>query len=113
MLRGELGEDIAVDFLTKKGYRILRRNYRYEHGEIDIIAESEKELIFVEVKTRVSTSFGEPEDAVTIRKRGTLRKTAEGYLFENEIIDQNCRFDVVAIRYEKGRPVVRHIENAF
>ena len=111
--RGQIGEDIAVDFLSKKGYRVLRRNYRYEHGEIDIIAESEHVLVFVEVKTRVSTSFGEPEDAISNRKQEILRKTAEGFLMEHDIVDQDCRFDVIAIQYQKGRPIVNHIENAF
>ena len=113
MSRGTRGEALAVDFLKKKGYRILTRNYRYGHGEIDIIAERENELIFIEVKARWSDEFGDPEEAINLRKRGLLRRTAEGYLQENDITDQCCRFDVVAIKYEGGRPVIRHLENAF
>jgi putative endonuclease len=113
MSRGECGEDLAVDFLVKKGYRILQRNYRYGHGEIDIIAEWKNELVFVEVKTRLSKEYGDPEDAVTVRKRLTLRNTAEGFMFENNIADQICRFDVIAIEYDRGQPVIRHLEDAF
>jgi len=111
--RGHAGEDLAVDYLIKKGYRIIHRNYRFEHGEIDIVAEDGAVLVFVEVKSRRSKQFGEPEDAVTSRKRMLLRRTAEGYIFENNIEDKDCRFDVVTVDYETTHPQVRHIENAF
>ncbi|MBI4546701.1 MAG: YraN family protein [Ignavibacteriae bacterium] len=111
--QGTLGEDLAIDYLEKKGYRILERNFRYEHGEIDIIAEDNSVLVFVEVKARRSKLFGEPEEAVTPRKRNQLRKTADGYLFMNNIDDRECRFDVIAIEYEKNRPIIRHLIDAF
>ncbi|MDI6765641.1 MAG: YraN family protein [Bacteroidota bacterium] len=111
--KGTIGEDLAVDFLQKKGYCILQRNYRYEHGEIDIVAEDGKVLVFIEVKTRRSKDFGEPEDAVTPRKRAKIRATADGYLFENNIDDKECRFDVIAIDYEDKEIKVRHIEDSF
>jgi len=111
--RGQAGESLAVDYLLKKGYRILQRNYRYEHGEIDIIAEDGDVLIFIEVKTFRSKKFGEPEDAVTKNKRERIRKTADGFIFENTIDDKICRFDVIAIDCEKTAPVIRHIEDAF
>jgi len=111
--KGRSGEDLAVDYLLKKGYRILQRNFRFEHGEIDIVADDGGVLVFVEVKARRSKQFGEPEEAVSFYKRATLRKTARGYLFRNEIDDRECRFDVVAIEYEKKIPTIRHIEGAF
>ena len=111
--KGAIGEDLAVDYLKKKGYRIFQRNYRFEHGEIDIIAEDGNALVFVEVKARRSKEFGEPEDAVTPRKREKIRATADGYLFENNIDDKECRFDVIAIDYQGNKTEIRHIEDAF
>ena len=113
MRRGRAGEDLAVDYLVKKGYRILDRNYRYGHGEIDIVAEDGSVLVFVEVKARRSKQYGEPEDAITFRKRALLRRTADGYIYEHNIEDKDCRFDVVAVDYEPRSPEIRHIENAF
>ncbi len=110
---GRLGEDIAVEYLKKNGYRILERNYIYEHGEIDVIAGQNDTLVFVEVKARRTKGFGEPEDAITPKKQEQIRKTAEGYLFEHDIDDTDCRFDVIAIQYEKNQPKLRHIEDAF
>jgi len=111
--RGRLGEDQAVDYLQKKGYRILKRNFRFERGEIDIVAEDGDTLVFVEVKARRTKSFGEPEDAVTVFKRKQLRKIAEGYLFRNNIDGKACRFDVIAIQYVGKDAIVRHLVNAF
>ena len=111
--RGAQGENLAVDYLKKKGYRILERNFRFERGEIDIVAEDNGELVFVEVKARRSTSFGEPEDAVTISKQSQLQKVAEGYLYKNNIDGKECRFDVIAIQYKNGKANIRHFENAF
>jgi putative endonuclease len=111
--KGTIGEDVAVEYLKKKGYNILQRNYRFNHGEIDIIAEDGNVLVFVEVKARRSKKFGEPEDAVTPRKRDKIRATADGYLFENNIDDKECRFDVLAIVYECDKVVIRHIIDAF
>ena len=110
---GTAGEDLVVDFLQKKGYRILQRNYRFEHGEIDIVAEDGNVLVFVEVKARRSKEYGEPEDAVTPRKREKIRSTANGYLFENKIDDKECRFDVIAIDYQQNKTEIRHLIDAF
>lgn len=111
--RGIAGEELAVDFLLKKGYRILERNYRFERGEIDIIAEDNNTLVFVEVKTRRSKEFGEPEDAVTPGKQKQIKQTAEGYIFQYQIDDRSCRFDIVAIDIGMKEPSIRHIEDAF
>lgn len=110
---GTRGEDIAVDYLNRKGYRILTRNFRFGRGEIDIIAEDQDVLVFIEVKSRSSDAYGEPEDSITIRKRKQLRKVALGYLFVHAIEGKPCRFDVVAISFEGGSYTLRHIENAF
>ncbi len=112
--RGVRGEDLAVDFLQKKGYRVLERNFRYGKGEIDIIAMNGDVLVFVEVKTRATARFGAPEEAITLRKQRQIRTTAEGYLAARNLADQLCRCDVVAIREEgNAEPLINHIENAF
>lgn len=111
--RGTGGEDIAVDYLQKKGYRILQRNFRFGRGEIDIVAEDGSALVFVEVKTRHSSDYGEPEDAITPGKRKQLRKIALGYIFVHGIDSKECRFDVIAIKYEGTDMHMRHYENAF
>jgi putative endonuclease len=99
--------------LRKKGYRIIQRNYCFEHVEIDIIAEDGEVLVFIEVNAFWSKKFGEPEDALTIKKRNRIRKTADGYICENKIDDKLCRFDIVAIDYENTAPVIRHVVDAF
>ena len=111
--RGDVGEELAAKFLMNKGYKILERNYRFEHGEIDLIAEDGEELVFVEVKSRKSKSFGEPEDSITEQKEGHVRDTAEGYLYEKGIENRTCRFDVIAVDFHNGAANIRHIKDAF
>lgn len=110
---GSKGEDLAAEFLTKNGYLILARNYRFERGEIDLIAQEGEELVFVEVKARRSASYGPPEDAITPAKERQIRTVAEGYLYEQNIDSQPCRFDVIAIRFVEGKAEIHHIKNAF
>lgn len=111
---GVYGESLASSILNDKGYEIVDRNYRYGHGEIDIIAVKDDILVFIEVKTRRNTQFGEPEEAITYSKQKQLRKIANAYLYEKNITDMDCRFDVVAILLEEGAtPLINHIENAF
>ena len=113
---GEKGEEIAVELLIEKGYKILERNYRYGHGEIDIIAKdpSDGYTVFVEVKARQNLEYGEPEYAITKSKQKQIRKIAELYLFDKEIMELECRFDVVTVLLQgKGKLVINHYENAF
>ena len=111
---GSNGEDIAVQFLLGINYRIVERNYVFRKGEIDIIAKSPDDvLVFIEVKTRKSENYGEPEFALTKGKQKQIIRTAEGFLFERDVNDTECRFDVVAIQFENGEPVINHIEHAF
>ena len=111
--RGAEGESLAARFLERHGMTILQRNYRYERGEIDIIAEEGEELVFVEVKARRTKSYGEPEDSVTQHKQEQIQTVAEGYLLEHDIRDRACRFDVVAIMFHNGKAEINHIRNAF
>lgn len=113
---GDEGEDIAADLLVSKGYEIIERNYRFGKGEIDIIAKDAKDdyLVFVEVKSKKNLEFGEPEYSITKNKIKQIRKIAEAYLYENQISEINCRFDVVTILFKpKIKPVINHYENAF
>ncbi len=111
---GDRGEDIAADFLKNKNYEIINRNYRYGHGEIDIIAKKNDVLVFIEVKTRKNLEFGPPELALTKNKQRQIRKIAEAYLIDKEINNVDCRIDVIAILIKKNLPPeINHIENAF
>lgn len=112
-IQGKTGEDLAASFLERNGIKIIGRNYRFERGEIDLIAEEGDELVFVEVKARRSTVFGIPEDAVTEEKQEQVQRVADGYLFEHDIDNRPCRFDVVAIEFKNGKADIRHIRNAF
>lgn len=111
---GDQGEDIAEKFLIEKGYEIILRNYRYGHGEIDIIAKDKDVLVFVEVKSRHNLDFGYPEEQITPSKQKQIRKIADAYLWENEIENQNCRIDVIGILFHgKKDPDINHIIDAF
>ena len=113
---GKKGEELAVNYLTEKGFEILHQNYRYGKGEIDIIAKDPKDgyTVFVEVKTRQNLDYGEPEYALTKNKQRQVKKIAELYFYEKEIEDLECRFDVIAILLENiNSPEINHYQNAF
>ena len=106
---GRVGEKRAVDFLKKKGFKILTTNYKTPVGEIDIIAEEKGVIVFIEVKTRTNDNFGLPCEAVDKKKQEKYYKTATHYLQKVKKTDSECRFDVVEI--ENGE--INHIFNAF
>ena len=97
---GRKGEEKALRFLKKKGYRIIENNYVCKMGEMDIIAREKDTLVFIEVKTRTSTEFGPPQLAVNLSKQRQLSKVALNYLKEKRLEDVKARFDVVAILLE-------------
>ena len=109
---GKLGEEIAVNYLSDKGYEILERNWRNRHKEIDIIARDGKFLVIVEVKARKSDEYGNPDIAVTRQKQRLLISAANAYLFRNRL-DIETRFDIISIVFKDGKPVIEHIEDAF
>jgi putative endonuclease len=111
-LLGKTGEDRAAKFLPSHGYRILERNYRTPHGEIDLIALHQGTIVFVEVKTRTSDAFGAPELAVTPQKQRRMVKSALGYIKYRELHQVPCRFDVVAISTAAEKELSL-IQNAF
>jgi putative endonuclease len=111
---GRLGEDRAAEHLASKGYMVLDRNYRFMRAEVDIVAATEREIVFVEVKTRSSTSFGEPEEHVDDRKKRQLFKVAEAWLHERRMEGSPVRFDVISIlKPGKSGERINHIEGAF
>jgi putative endonuclease len=108
---GSWGENAAAKFLEERGYNVIARNVRTPYGEIDIIVEKDNLTIFVEVKTRTSTSLGPPEISVTARKQDHMLATAEHYAQENEI--DHWQIDVIAVEGKPGaQPVFTHFENA-
>ena len=107
-LLGKAGEDRACAYLKKSGYKILKRNYKNPFGEVDIIAEKEGVIAFIEVKTRLSDTYGQPSEAVTkLRQKKYIN--GANYYFAGRQIDCTIRFDIIEIY--KGE--INHIENAF
>ncbi|MFW6377257.1 MAG: YraN family protein [bacterium] len=109
---GQFGEDKAAQYLKKKGYKIIERNFRYARGEIDIIASDGGYIVFIEVKLRRSFKYGLPESAVDTRKQNKIRKVAEYFLLGYES-GKKIRFDVISIQIEDGRGRLKHYKNAF
>ena len=93
-----MGERLAAEELSRRGYTIIERNFRCRHGEIDLIAEEANDLIFIEVKTRRGNAYGLPEEAVTLRKQQKLVQVALYYLDLHACADRSWRIDVVAVQ---------------
>ncbi|WP_136797972.1 YraN family protein [Desulfosediminicola ganghwensis] len=111
---GDEGEKIACQHLKKSGYSIILRNFRCRSGEVDIIARHKGVLVFIEVKTRRSESFGSPAAAVTPRKQRQIAKAALEYLARENLFDTEARFDVVSILVSAtGEPQIEIITSAF
>ena len=111
---GKLGEQLAQRHLKGEGYKILQANYRASGGEIDLIAEKDGEVIFVEVKTRRGLAHGTPEESITPRKQQHIIAAAQEYLQATGNEERNWRIDVVAIELDRSDKVLRLeiIENA-
>ena len=112
---GKYGEELACKYLESKGYKIKERNYRTFLGEIDIICEYKKNIVFVEVKTRRSDKFGYPEEAINFIKQRKIIKNALCYLSKYHLWGENCCFDVILVRISKDKDIksIKHIRNAF
>ena len=106
---GRAGEVKSAEYLKKKGYKILKTNYKTAIGEIDLIAEDNEYVVFVEVKTRTSADYGQPSEAVNLKKQDKYYKVASQYLQREKKSNCPCRFDVIEI--ENGQ--INHILNAF
>ncbi len=110
---GTLGEDMAVSYLQNAGYAILDRNYHIRNAEIDIIAEIDGYIVFVEVKMRNSLKHGMPSEAVTLLKQKSIGNAALTYLQKIGKLDYAVRFDVVEILKTNDGFNINHIKNAF
>lgn len=108
---GNKGEELAANFLIAAGYEIVAKNYRYKHAEIDLIVKKEKHLVFVEVKTRKSIAFGEPESFVSDKKANKVMEGAEQFVYENNWLGP-IRFDIVSVK-TKPTIIIEHFEDAF
>jgi putative endonuclease len=109
---GKKGEQLAVDFLLKENYKIIERNYRFDKAEVDIIARKDDILAIIEVKTRSTKDFGDPQDFVKPKQIKNLVKAVNEYVIENNL-ESEVRFDIIAVVKEKKGFSIEHLENAF
>ncbi|MBN2639323.1 MAG: YraN family protein [Bacteroidales bacterium] len=109
---GKKGEQLAKEYLLQKGWQLLEENWRFEHKEVDLIFREGDELIIVEVKTRSTDYFGNPEEAVSEAKEEHLIQAAEAYLEEHNL-NTEVRYDVVAIILKNRQYEITHIPDAF
>ena len=110
---GAKGEEIAVNFLQRAGYRVVARNFLIRGGEIDVVAKDQGEIIFVEVKTRINHDFGLPEESITYWKLKALQKTALFYLQKHNLGEVAYRFDLITVDYSNSmnNPAIQHFKN--
>lgn len=109
---GNIGEELAEAHLVEKGYTILERNYTFQKAEVDIIAQIEQTLVVVEVKTRSTADFGNPQDFLKPKQIQRLVKAIDYYVIENNL-DVEVRFDIVAIVKDGNKIQLEHLEDAF
>ena len=109
---GKKGEDLAVNFLLNKGYIIVSRNFRYQKAEVDIIARKGNLLAIIEVKTRSTPDFGDPQEFVKGQQIQRLVRAVDHFVIEHEL-DVDVRFDIIAIIKNAAGTRIEHLENAF
>ncbi len=107
---GNMGEQIAEQYLKRKNYKIVGRNFYCRQGEIDIIAKDKKEIVFIEVKTRTNDKFGRPSEAVNTIKQRNMYKAAQYFLFKSKLQYSYVRFDVIEILLKDGKFNINHIK---
>lgn len=110
---GKFGQDLSAEFLQKRGYKILSENFFTRLGELDLIAEKDGQIVFVEVKTRLGHKFGLPEEALNFDKAKKMKEAALEYLTQNNINSDNYRFDLVAVEINEAekKAQIRHYKN--
>ena len=109
---GKNGEELAVEFLLKKGYKIVARNFIYQKAEVDIIARKGKTLAIIEVKTRSTPDFGDPQEFVKAKQIQNLVKAVDYFVTDHDL-KVEVRFDIVAIIKNKAGTRLEHLEDAF
>lgn len=110
---GEWGEEAAARYLEQQGYEIIKRNFRSRVAEVDLIAQKEGTLCFIEVKTRKNTNYGQPEEFVDYRKRKKIIQGARIFSGRPKYSDMYIRFDIISVVYAQPKIKIRHIPNAF
>jgi len=109
---GKKGEELASDYLSRKGYKILHRNWIWNHKELDIVANQDHLLVIVEVKTRSNIDYERPQDAVTAKKQKHIVAATQAYM-DTFSIEKEVRFDVISIIIYNDKPQITHIPDAF
>ena len=104
---GSHGEQAAARYLCDQGYTIVDRNWRCEFGEVDVIARTSQEIVFVEVRTRTSTQYGSPEESMTQAKAERLLLTAQAYLQEQSMPESHWRIDMIAVECDLSGQILR------
>jgi len=112
ILLGKRGEEIAVEYLQGKGFKIIEKSWHFKHKEVDIIAKINDTLIFIEVKSRTTAYWGNPEEFVSKQKQRFIIAAAENYV-ETRQFSGDVRFDIIAIIFDKNNYTLEYIENAF
>lgn len=107
---GRFGEDEAEKYLKQKGYKILERNFSCKRGEIDIIALDNDEIVFIEIKARISLKYGLPSEAVTKYKLKHIYKTAEYYLYIRNLERERVRIDVIEVYIKNKKVIINHLK---
>lgn len=110
MKTGLKGENLAAELLEEKGFEVIQRNYRFNKGEIDLIVQKEDWIVFVEVKTRTSTVYGEPEEFVNEFKARKIYEAAEDYIYRFDW-QGHVRFDVISIKLSDDYHTILEIEH--
>lgn len=109
---GKKGEQLAIEYLIRKGYEVVETNYRFKKAEVDIIAKKEDVLIAVEVKTRSTNQFGNPQDFVNPKKIKLLVTAINNYVIEQDL-ETEVRFDIIAVIKTKSNFHIEHLKDAF
>ena len=109
---GKIGEDLACNYLMDHGYTILSRNFIYQKAEVDIIAKKGNNLAIVEVKTRSTSDFGDPQDFLKPKQIQRIVMAVDEFVNSNQL-DVNVRFDIIAIIKNKNGTQIEHLEDAF
>lgn len=109
---GKIGEDIAANYLTRLGYKIIERNFECKQGEIDIIALHKEELVFIEVKTRTNTFYGEASESVNKFKIKHLLNSIKYYIYKRNLQDEYIRIDIIEVYINGENIKINHIKQA-
>ena len=107
---GKRGEDEAVRYLERKGYKIIERNFMCRQGEIDIIALDKNYIVFIEIKSRTSTEYGLPSESVTERKIKHMTKAIQYYLYKRNLEKENIRIDVMEVYVKEEKYEINHLK---